>query len=652
ARASSGSRAASLLADYIVRTKDAAGQQRVVDWATAHGIQIADRFGAALYGATLTLADSLVASVSALPGVESVERDRPLALAGVETSPTWGLDRIDQRPVTLDQAYHYTASGAGVSAYVIDTGLMLTHTDFTGRVGQGAYYDFNDGTQASDCNGHGTHTSGTLGGTVYGVAKGVTIVPVKVLDCSGSGSNNTVIAGINWIVANYQPGVPAVASLSLGGTASADVDAAIQSMIDVGITVVVAAGNEHSDACGVSPARAPAAITVGAIDSSDNEASFSNFGSCVDIFAPGVNITSDWKTSDSAAFTASGTSMATPHVAGAAALVLEVHPTYTPAQVWNAINTVATRGRITFQPFDIGSPDKMLYTGTISLPSAPTISSVTPGNANATVVWAAPATDGDMPITGYRVQRSIDAVSWTTVGIAAPEAFSLKAGSLTNGVPYKFRVAAINYVGTGPDSAASIAAVPRTLPSAVGAIVAQPLNGSALLSWPLPGSNGGVAIRAYRVVKSTNGITWTTFAVTTPLTRTLAAAGLTNGVTYRFRVAAVNLAGVGAYSLPVAVTPRPVASAPGKLAAKPSSTRVALTWAAPVVRGGAVVTGYRVLKSANGVTWVLAASNAPLSRSFSVAGLANGISYRFRVAAVNAFGVGAWSAVTSATPHV
>jgi subtilisin family serine protease len=651
-RRATGSRAASLLTDYIVRTADSAGQQRVVSWAATHHVAIAATFGSALDGATLTLPSSQVAVVRSLPGVVSVEPDRPVRLTGVEGSATWGLDRIDQRSAALDTAYHYTDTGAGVKAYVIDTGLRVTHTDFSGRVGTGSFYDFGDGKGLNDCNGHGTHTAGSLGGTLYGVAKGVTIVPVKVLDCTGSGSNTTVIAGLNWVLSDHRAGEPAVVSMSLGGTASADVDAATQKLIDAGVTVVAAAGNESADACNVSPARVPGAITVGAIGQGDAEAIFSNYGRCVDIFAPGVGITSDWWTSDTTIAMASGTSMATPHVAGAAALILQAHPTFTPAQLWALMNATATTGKITFQSFDVGSPDKLLYTGPIAAPSPPAAPTTVPGNTAITVNWNAPSSDGNMAITGYRVQRSTDGVQWVTVATAKPIARSLLVGGLGNGVAYRFRVAAVNFVGPGLDSASSVAVAPRTKPGAVGAVSTQALNGAALLTWRAPVRDGGAVVRNYRIERSNNGVTWSTVTLSAPLTRTFVVPKLTNGVSYRFRVAAANIAGVGAWSAAASSVPKPVPSSPGRPSATVHSTKVSLSWSPPVVRGAAMIKGYRLLTSVDGITWLVVTPSAPLSRSFTVAGLTNGVNYRFRVAAVNAYGIGAWSAVGSAVPHV
>ncbi len=324
--------------------------------ARAHGGNITFVYQHALKGFAAKLAPDAAAALATNPRVAYVEPDQVVHAFPSQTPATWGLDRIDQRDLPLNNTYNYNQTGQTVHAYIIDTGMRATHQQFTGRVGNGA--DFvGDGQGTNDCNGHGTHVAGTTGGTTYGVAKLVTLHAVRVLNCQGSGTNSGVIAGVNWVTANH--GSPAVANMSLGGGISTALDSAVTNSVNSGVSYAVAAGNSNANACNSSPARAPAANTVGSTTSTDARSSFSNFGTCLDIFAPGSSITSSWNTSDTATNTISGTSMASPHVAGAIALYLQTNPGATPSAVTNALIANSTLNHVTNA--GSGSPNRLLY---------------------------------------------------------------------------------------------------------------------------------------------------------------------------------------------------------------------------------------------------------------------------------------------------
>ncbi len=328
--------------------------------AKQHGGKVLQTYDAVLKGFAIYLPDvagtAFIEAMKKNPKVVSIENDTIMKIdATTQSNPDWGLDRIDQRNLPLDSAYSYLQTGSGTTAYIVDTGILSTHQQFSGRVLSG-YTAISDGNGISDCHGHGTHVAGTVGGSTYGVAKNVSLVPIRILGCDGSGASSNVIAGLDWILKNGKK--PAVVNMSLGGEANTSLDSAVENLFNNGYVMVVAAGNSNTDACSSSPARVSKAITVAATDSTDTRASYSNYGSCVDIFAPGSQINSSWIGSNTATKVLNGTSMATPRVAGVVAEMLQSTPTATPQTIsTNLLNQASSN--VVKNPS--GSPNRLLY---------------------------------------------------------------------------------------------------------------------------------------------------------------------------------------------------------------------------------------------------------------------------------------------------
>lgn len=313
-------------------------------------------YTAAVRGFAATLPEAAARALMLNPKISSVEQDTTVLVESSQSGAVWGLDRIDQRDLPLNGTFDYPASLPRVYAFIIDTGILNSHIEFIGRIGSG-YTAVKDRYGTSDCNGHGTHVAGTVGGSTYGVSKTVTLIPVRVLDCRGSGTNSGVIAGLDFVAKSKLR--PAVANMSLGGGASSSLDTAVRNAVTAGVTIVVAAGNSNADACTSSPAREPSAITIAATTTTDSRASYSNFGACVDLFAPGSSVTSAWFTNTTAVQTLSGTSMAAPHVTGVAAQILAQSPTLRPVDVSAAIVANASLNRVVNA--GTGSPNRLLF---------------------------------------------------------------------------------------------------------------------------------------------------------------------------------------------------------------------------------------------------------------------------------------------------
>jgi subtilisin family serine protease len=425
-----GVSAAAVVPDsYVVVFRDTVAADAV----QSHAAGLAAKFGGttghifryALRGFEVSMSEQSAKRLAADPSVAYVQRNGIYTISGTQSpTPSWGLDRIDQRNLPLNNSYTFPTTASGVKAYIIDTGIRFSHNDFGGRAVSGV--DEIDGGTADDANGHGTHVSGTVGGATYGVAKGVTLVGVRVLNAAGSGTTAQVAAGIDWVTGDHQAGQPAVANMSLGGGVDTTLDSAVANSIADGITYAIAAGNDNgADACNTSPARVPAAITVGSTTMTDARSSFSNIGTCLDIFAPGSSITSDWFSSDTATNTISGTSMATPHVTGAAALVLAQNPSFTPAQVRDSLVNNATTGVVT-NP-GAGSPNRLLFVvnGTpgndFSITVSPVSGSTAPGGSVSATVSTA-TTSG-----------SAQTVSLSASGLPSGATASFSPSSVTSG---------------------------------------------------------------------------------------------------------------------------------------------------------------------------------------------------------------------------
>ncbi|MDC5391649.1 S8 family peptidase [Acinetobacter baumannii] len=347
---------------YIVILNKDAGPSKdfAQNIAKQHAGKVLQSYDTVLKGFAIYLPDTagaaFIEAMKKNPHVLSVESDTIVNIdATTQSNPDWGLDRIDQKALPLNSAYSYLQTGSGTTAYIVDTGILSSHQEFSGRVLSG-YTAISDGNGTTDCNGHGTHVAGTVGGTTYGVAKNVNLVPIRILGCDGSGASSNVIAGLDWILKNGKK--PAVVNMSLGGEANASLDSAVENLFNNGYVMVVAAGNSNTDACSSSPARVSKAITVAATDSTDTRASYSNYGSCVDIFAPGSQINSSWIGSNTATKVLNGTSMATPHVVGVVAEMLQSIPTATPQTIsTNLLNQASNN--VVKNPS--GSPNRLLY---------------------------------------------------------------------------------------------------------------------------------------------------------------------------------------------------------------------------------------------------------------------------------------------------
>jgi subtilisin family serine protease len=515
------------------------------------GFRASHRYHSALKGFAATLPAATVEALRSDARVAYIEQDQIAQASVTQTGATWGLDRVDQVSLPLNGTYTYNQTGAGVDAYIIDTGINFTHQEFGGRAVTGVD-EITIGGTAADANGHGTHVSGTVGGATYGIAKAVHLIAVRVLDATGSGTYAQVIAGVDWVTADHTTH-PAVANMSLGGPVSTALDASVRGAIADGVVFCVAAGNSAANVSTSSPADVAEAITVGATDNTDRWASFSNFGAGVDILGPGVNITSSWYTSNTATNTISGTSMATPHVTGSAALYLEANPGSTPAQVAAGLVAAASSGKITGVPS--GTVNKLLYSiaGPAGPPppppAAPTLGSPADGATgiptSTTLTWNASAT-----ATAYQVQVASDPGFTTIVSNQTNLAGTSAAVSgLVANTVYYWRVNASNAGGTSGWSASSSFTTAAGSPPAAPTL-SSPANGATgvsrtpTLSWTA--ATGATGYHVQASTSSSFGTLAYDNAAVTGTSVTLPQLG--SRATYYWRVSASNAFGISAYS--------------------------------------------------------------------------------------------------------
>lgn len=631
-QASASPQVANLAAgDYIVTFRASTDVAGEVSRFKARKGWVERSFNRVFRGMAVTASTADLRALQLDPDVVAIEPDLPIQVDAVQNNVTWGLDRIDQNDLPLNTTYSYTSTGAGVKVFVVDTGLLTSHNEFRGRVlpGQNFAPNANRRTLASDvtdCDGHGTHVAGTIAGTTYGVAKQASIVPVRVLDCSGSGSTSGVIAGLNWVAGQVPVGTKAVVSMSIGGGFSSALNSAVQAVINKGATVVVAAGNESSNACSTSPASAPNAVTVGATDSSDFFAGYSNNGSCVDILAPGSRITSAWIGSSSRTNNISGTSMATPHVSGVAALMLQ--DSYkTPAEINALLSANAVSNTISNVP--AGTVNKFLNTTLapaepVLTPATQTVSIATgqnvatqvlvPANFSTTPIFA--LTGGTLP-AGLSFNSSTGVISGSPTATKATTIFTITAtaGSQTASTVLSLTVSA-------PLAALSVNA--ETVVGTVGTVLAT----SALTATNFVGAvtfsitAGGVLPAGLSLNTSTGVISGVPTAPKTITTYTITGSGATSGSATANRTITVNPY-IGLPSAPISVT-----------AASSSRGRANLSWAVGS-DGGSQLRDVviRVYNTANQL--VRTTSTSARRTSTSVSGLNPGVSYYFTVSVTN-----------------
>ena len=649
---------------WIVRLRPGSSSASRENVLSVLGDRVLVRHTGAISGYTATLDDVGLKELRAHPAVLWVEPDTWVTTTGSQPSPPWGLDRIDQRGLPLDARFTWEGDGAGVTAYVIDDGIDVSHRDFGGRAVAGMT---SVGGTPTDCATHGTHVAGTIGAATYGVAKAVSLVSVRVLDCSGSGSDTTVIQGVNWAIAHHAAGVPAVANLSLGGGYSRALNDAVEALVADGIVTSVAAGNSNIDACRTSPASAPSVITVGASSSTDGRASFSNWGTCLDLFAPGVGVLSTYPGNSSRFY--DGTSMAAPHVAGAAAALWSRTPTEPAWRISAGILAAATPGRI-LSP-GTGSPNLLLHTGSASgtPPSAPTAVAARLDGTGVVVSWTAPFDTGTAPVYSYLVRGTSPSAecTWSTGPLEC------RIAPMAPGT-HRFTVTALSDAGVSPQSVPSNEVLVEAPADNDWFASARTMDGAS-------GSEPDATLGATRetgepyTYGATAATKWFRYAPESTGTLVLTAGnnnfdtvlgvytgssidrlnlvvkdddsngglgsrvsfGAVAGTQYLVQVGAFGST-LGSYTLSWQLTPAFATSPPsaptGVTAVSAGTDAVKVSWSTPASPGTSPITGYTVLAENGGATCTAPAGVT----SCTVAGLARFVRHTFTVTATSAHG--------------
>jgi subtilisin family serine protease len=627
---------------YIVQTT-AAGQDSVLASLFGMGEVPVDQLDFVMDGFTVPLTEFEASVLAADPDVISIQADQQMSLLETQTPvPSWGLDRIDQQSTTLDNSFSYpTDGGKGVRVYVVDTGVMASNPEFDGRILTG-FDALGKNLQGADCHGHGTHVAGTIAGTKFGIAKAATIVPVRVLDCNGTGHTSTILTALDWILANNPAGTPAVMSMSIGGANQPLFNAGIKKLYDGGILPIVAAGNSNDDACRYSPASTPEAVTVGASDPNDIRAYFSNYGDCVDIFAPGTNIVSASATNPAGSTTMSGTSMATPHVSGVAALYLGQHPAAKPAElakalkdngILNAINNAQSQyGNILLNDNFVRGADPVVANPNPILNAPDQLASLTMSNLtsnSATFTWVDGPNNGGSPVTGHIVRAlAPGAIYATAINVPGGNVTSYTMNNLNANTPYTFSAYAFNAIGSGKVSAGVIGKTAVGAPTAPASLTALAASSTAGLNW-VPVNNGGSPVTSYSIELFTAASPRWTIVGSTPST-SFTLTGLTSGTTFLARVRAISALGTSNPSSSVSFTTSAgIPDVPTLLTASSITSNAAtVSWKPVASTSPSTAVSYVISYGIEGGTVYKVASTTP---SITLTPLAPGRKYLFSV---------------------